>query len=244
MIYDGTSAHDNGESSTDRWLTTNVFNSSSGDNAYVGYMYGTAGASTYDEAHANTNNSSIKTYLDNWYNTNIKGTTNEQYIADTIYCNDREVSTADSSYTGDGSGTTKTAYKARERLYTNKTPTLKCNQVNDRFTKKATLYGIEGNGKLENPIGLITADEVAYAGGVFDPIYHNFKYYLYIGNLFWTMSPFSFGGSDVLEFYVRSTGSLYSDYVNGSNGVRPVISISSSALTSGTGSKTDPYKIS
>ena len=39
-------------------------------------------------AHANGNNSAIKTYIDTWYENNIRGTTNEQYIADIIFCND------------------------------------------------------------------------------------------------------------------------------------------------------------
>lgn len=89
VIYDGTSAHTNGESSTDRRIGMSAFNSKDDDNAYVEYMYGKVGVSTYAETHANTNNSTIKTYIDTWYENNIKGTTNEQYIADIIFCNDR-----------------------------------------------------------------------------------------------------------------------------------------------------------
>ncbi len=242
MIYDGTSAHDNGESSTDRQISTSTFNSSSNDNAYVGYMRGATGASDYATTHANTNDSTIKTVLDNWYVSNIKDTTNEQYVVDAIYCNDREVSTADSSYTGDGSGTTKTTYKARERLYTNKTPTLKCKQVNDRFTKETTVGGATGNGALTYPIGLITADEVAYAGGTYTS--GNSKYYLYTGNYYWTMSPSYFLGSDAYEYGVNSSGNLSNSYrVSNNFAVRPVLSLSSGALSSGSGKKTDPFKI-
>lgn len=86
MIYDGISVHDNGESSTDRRTGKSDFNSSYNDNAYVGFMYGTVGASTYAETHANTNDSTIKTVLDTWYISNIKNTTNEQYVVDAIYC--------------------------------------------------------------------------------------------------------------------------------------------------------------
>ena len=89
VIYDGTSAHTNGESSTDRRIGMSAFNSKDDDNAYVGYMYGKVGASTYAETYANTNNSTIKTYIDTWYENNIKGTTNKQYIVDNIFCNDR-----------------------------------------------------------------------------------------------------------------------------------------------------------
>ena len=242
MIYDGTSAHDNGESSTNRQISTSKFNTPPDDNAYVGYMYGTRGSSTYAETHANTNNSTIKTILDNLYVSSIKDTTNEQYVVDAIYCNDREVSTADSSYTGDGSGTTKTTYKARERLYTNKTPTLKCKQVNDRFTKETTVGGATGNGALTYPIGLITADEVAYAGGTNTS--GNSKYYLYTGNYYWMMSPSFFHSPNAYEFIVLSTGDL-SGYsaIDSDYGVRPVISLSSSALQYGNGSSSDPFRI-
>ena len=240
MIYDGTSAHDNGESSTDRYIGTNVFNSSSNDNAYVGYMYGTPGSSTYAETHANTNDSKIKADLDVWYTKNIKDTKNEQYIADAIYCNDREVSIADSDYTGDGSSTTKTIYKGIERLVINKTPSLKCNQVNDRFTKNAAVSGVTENGALTYPIGLITADEVAYAGGIWST--DNGIHYLAIGDEFWTMSAVSFVDNFVYGFSVE-VGFLRDNYVNVTIAVRPVISLSSGALSSGLGTKTDPFKI-
>ena len=203
MIYDGTSAHDNGESSTDRQTGTSAFNSSYNDNAYVGYMYGTVGASDYATTHANTNDSTIKTALDTWYTNNIKNTTNEQYVVDAIYCNDRELQS------GTGAGTTQSYYKAYNRNSTNKTPTLKCNQVNDRFTKETTVSGVTGNGALTYPIGLITADEVAYAGGLYyqsDGSANNSKYYLYTNNTFWTMSPSHYSGSRASEFRVYSTG--------------------------------------
>ena len=48
-----------------------AYNSSSIDNAYVGYMYGTPGSSSYEETHANINDSTIKQYIDQWYKTNI-----------------------------------------------------------------------------------------------------------------------------------------------------------------------------
>ena len=235
MIYDGTSAHDNGESSTDREISMGAFNSSYNDNAYVGYMRGATGASTYEATHANTNNSTIKTVLDNWYTNNIKNTTNEQYVVDAIYCNDRELQS------GTGAGTTQSYYKAYNRNSTNKTPTLKCNQVNDRFTKETTVSGVTGNGVLTYPIGLITADEVAYAGGLFYT--ENPKYYLYTGNWYWTMSPFYSGDSYAIELVVSSNGSLNTSYVGNNYTVRPVISLSSEALSSGSGTKTDPFKI-
>ena len=243
MIYAGTSAHENGydDSSTkDTSIGTSAFNSSKDDNAYVGYMYGTVGASDYATTHANTNDSTIKTTLDNWYVSNIKDTTNEQYVVDAIYYNDRELNS------GTGVGTTRSYYKAYNRLNTNKTPTLKCNQVNDRFTKETTVSGVTGNGALTYPIGLITADEVAYAGGT--TAFPNSKYYLYTGNTFWTMSPSYFGFPDWAFGFTTFNTIFEGDddiggYITGTCAVRPVISISGTALNLGTGTKTDPFKI-
>ena len=113
VIYDGTSAHANGESSSDRQIGTSAFNSSYKDNAYVGYMYGKTGASTYAETHANTNDSTIKAYLDNWYKTNILGTVHEQYLADNVFCNDRSISSnkPNKRYNNLGYGADTTAYR-------------------------------------------------------------------------------------------------------------------------------------
>ena len=233
IIYDGTSAHDNGESSTDRQIGTSAFNSKRNRNTYVGYMYGSTGATTYAETHANTNNSTIKSYLDIWYDNNIKNTLSEGYIEDAIYCNDREL------YSGTGIDTTETEYMPNNRII----PSLKCNQVNDRFSKSTGIDGAETNGMLSRNIGLITYDEIKFAGNISD------KTYLYNGNGFWTMTPLEFSSigsassAYVGVFNYDSDGIFIEPLVTTVLGVRPVISISGTALFSGTGTKTDPYKI-
>ena len=240
MIYDGTSAHDNGESSTDRYISTSKFNAST-YNTYVGYMYGTTTGSVYANTHSNSKDGTVKGLVDTWYTTNIKGTKYEQFVVDTPYCNDREVSTADADYTGDGTAKTKTAYKAYERLVINKTPSLKCTQENDRFTVNSTVNSFAGNAKLTNPIGLITADEVAYAGGKQGTA--NSSYYLYTGKAYWTMTPYYYSSS-AYEFGVNTDGSLYNVATSTTAvGIRPVITISSTSLDAGTGSSTDPFKV-
>ena len=78
LIYDGTSAHANGESSEDRQIGTNAFNSTYGDNAYVGYMMGidnectstticsgSTRTASYSQATSNTYSSTVKTVVDN-----------------------------------------------------------------------------------------------------------------------------------------------------------------------------------
>ena len=233
MIYAGTSAHANGyndSSANDMSIGTSAFNSSYNDNTYVGYMYGTAGASTYANTHSNTTNSTIKTKLDSWYDTNIVNTGNEKYIADAIYCNDRSASS------GTGIGTTATTYAAKTRG-DNGQPTLKCTNNSDKFTKSTTI----GNGKLTRMIGLITSDEVMYAGGIYGT--NNKEYYLYSGVWYWTMAPYSYAsdGGGVNRVYVE--GLLSGDYVDFNGGVRPVVSLKSDAISGGSGTAASPFLV-
>ncbi len=233
MIYAGTSAHANGyddSSANDMSIGTSAFNSSYNDNTYVGYMYGTAGATTYANTHSNTTNSTIKTKLDSWYDTYIVNTGNEGYIADAIYCNDRSVSS------GTGIGTTVTDYAAKIRR-NNGQPTLKCTNNSDKFTKSTTI----GNGKLTKMIGLITSDEVMYAGGTSS---NNQEYYLYSGFWYWTMAPYSFASGLAYVNYVCRNGYLFDHVVyNTSGAVRPVVSLKSDAISRGSGTAESPFLV-
>ena len=107
-----------------------AYNSSYNDNAYVGYMYGTTGSSSYEETHANTNDSTIKTVVDNWYKTNIEEAGYASYISDTLFCNDRSFA---SNNTGTGAGISRTYYRWYNGPWksgTNKTnPRLMCKVI-------------------------------------------------------------------------------------------------------------------
>ncbi|CDA52704.1 unknown [Clostridium sp. CAG:533] len=100
---------------------TSKFNTNYDDNAYVGFKYGTVGASDYASAHANINNSTILTNLETWYTNNLK--TYADTIADTVWCNDK-TNVTDTTYNpwnmsnvnGLGYGTNKTYYGATQRL--------------------------------------------------------------------------------------------------------------------------------
>ena len=244
VIYDGTSAHANGESSRDRQIGTSVFNSSYNDNAYVGYMYGKIGALTYAAAHANTNDSTIKAYIDNWYKTNIVGTTNEQYLADNVFCNDRSISSnkPTSNYNNLGYGTNVTAYRwyygPWESGGYNSSMRLMCPQKNDAFTVSDIT---NGNGALTYPVGLLSADEIVLAGGWNAA---NSGYYLYSGQYWWASSPFDFNGNYARVRSIGSSGyANYSDYVNNNNGVRPVFNLKAEALKYGDGTASNPYRL-
>ena len=230
MIYSGTKASHTGEGTQ---IGTSAFNSLRNSPKYVGYMYGDTDA-TEEEAFTNKNNSTIKGVIDTWYQNNLSSYSG--YLADEVFCNDRTLAST-STY----SSSNNFDYAGWERLYTNKTPQLTCpNLARDGFT---TTTSSIGNKALTYPIGLITADEVSLAGGVIGT--SNSSYYLNTGQWYWALSAYYWysGGANVFRVY--SDGYL-GNYlgVNYSGGVRPVVSLRTSTLvTSGTGTETDPYVI-
>ena len=254
LIYDGTSAHANGEASEDRRTATSVYNSSYNDNAYVGYMYGTPGSSSYAETHANTNDSTIKVYLDNWYKRVFSGTSYESYIVDNIFCNDRSllqeepIDFQDTHYSQLGYGKEWTAYRwygdpmaasmGEEYALMLTYPNLQCAEQNDQFTVSDEVIG---NGALTYPIGLITTDEVYLAGGF---AAENYDYYLYTGDYYWTMSPFHFNYGLAFVRLVSSDGNGNNfDYVAYLYGVRPTLNLIPDSLKVGSGTAADPYMV-
>ena len=233
LIYQGTSANTTGTGTQTGTSTFSINRSTYNNNAYVGYMY------TLGSLRGTTTDSGIKKKLDTWYQNNL-----EDY-ADYIdgnagFCGDRTPSTSSSSTNNQGgTGTTTTYYGGYIRLITNKQPTFECPD-GDLYTTKGSE---DGNKALTYPIGLITADEVAYAGGVYDLT--NESYYLYTNSNYWTMSPGDFGSGNAYVFRVNSSGDLRSLSVDGALGVRPVINLKSSVqITGGDGSSGNPYVIS
>ncbi len=191
-------------------------------------MYGTKGASTWADAHSNSSNSTIKGVIDSWYNTTTNLSELSTKLSHTAgFCGDRSSNTSNSAAPAQigGTGTTGTYYGAYYRNYEIKTPSFKCTyKGNDLYTTPEDAS--QGNKKLTYPIGLITADEVAFAGGAHWTV--NTSYYLYTNEYYWTMSPYTFGiGGNAFMFYVDPSGKL--DYsmgdVNLAWGVRPVINL-------------------
>ena len=215
-----------------------AFNSSYNDNAYVGFMYGTAGSSDYASTHANTNKSDILKNLETWYNNNLK--TYESKLADTIWCNDKSTVSG-----GLGYGTNATDYGAYNRLASTKQPTLKC--PNDNNGGKLSKFTVDdttnGNGNLTYKIGLLTADEIAFAGSISG--YYNRSTYLQENTgttWWWSLSPFLFNGGYAFVWGVIS-GFLSNYYVNYYYGLRPAISLISSTSATGNGTSDNPYVV-
>ena len=246
MIYAGTSAHANGTTYNDMKIDNSEYNTNYNDNTYVGYKIGSTGSSTYANTHSNAGNSTIKTYIDNWYETNLKEY--KYYLKDTIYCNDRKVVNINNvggmTLTGDGTGTNESAYAGFDRTYVSHSPTLKCENKNDRFTVNNTM----GNMELVYPIALATSDELVYAGATgVDPAtmtyITNTEFYLFNGNFCWTMTPFVFTGGYANVDFFGDFGGVGSDSVNNGISVLPVVSLRSDAILGGSGTMNDPFVV-
>ena len=226
--------------------TTSSFNSAHTDNAYVGYMYGTPGSSSYAATHTNTNDSELKKSLDTWYENNLKNYT--AYLVDDGFCNDRSILETIGNY---GISSMETHYEGYARI-TASLPSLKCRQSDDLFTTSSASIG---NKSLLYPIATITADEVMLAGssgGMFDGSWNMTKEsasYLDIGKKYWTMTPAGFfapyGVTNLVSgvFCVGTNGSLDDYWVYQLQGIRPVINLRSDAIKSGNGEVNTPYKV-
>jgi len=253
MQYDGSGASGSNTYTRDFALTSQVWNSNWNDAKYVGWMYGGTDGSastSREEAQRNETNSEIKTKVDEWYKKNIVDTGYSDYVADSIFCNDRstpgKIATGWNNDTGLGYGRNITGFGAYARLgvssegpnYQNPKPQFTCEQENDKFTVSVKNGG---NGKLTYPVGLITADEIVTAGSGKAGT-ANSSYYLYKGNWYWSFSPVYMYIKSANMFYVYIDGNL--SYPNMDGGaVAPVINLKSEYLNQlqGDGTLQNPY---
>ena len=203
-------------------IGNSAFNAHSNYNAYVGYMYGEPNSTSYIDEHKNTNNSTIKTMLENWYASNLLKY--NDYIEDTNYCNDRsmiDVTIDNVVYSKNGYGNLNTGY----HILSDNMKNYQCQNTNDKFSvqSKTNTY----------PVGLITLNEVLM--GKTSTTNENISY--------WTMTPAYFNGTSAYNFLV-SNGNEKTMTVNTTSGVRPVIALKPSVtVISGNGSLESPYKI-
>ena len=246
------------------------FNNDWSLNQYTGFMYGTSNSvSTFAEAFQNNVDSVILTKLKVWYDLKLRNY--NDMLADTIWCNDKNTtSTNGSANLVQFTAYSRAAGKDDGDYHPNKGtgPTLVCAKINktsvdpnlSRFTANDTLNGngklkgSNGSGSLLYKIGLLTYDEVAFAGGAFADGttnfggYNNKTYYLYYntGN-WWVMTPFYANTMDDYSYgiVVLNIGRMVKSWVNNSYGLRPAISLlaSTEIKSGGTGTSTNPYVV-
>ena len=237
LLYAGTSLD-----TTEGYIGTSAFNNTYNDPMYVGYKYGIKGS--LENNRLNTNDSTIKTYVDNWYKNNLIAYT--KYLSkDAVYCNDRNLASGQTYST-----TSNFDYASWERIGTNKQPTYNCTNMRDAFSVNNT------SAKLNYPIGLMSIDELSYAGGNSSTrltapyvwYYTNANGESSYGSLtFGSLSLVRWKDSYTLVWGIDgsdSPGDLDGIHTGGLHAVRPSVSLLSCNLISrGDGSANNPYVI-
>ena len=200
---------------------------------------------------SNANDSTIKTYIDNWYSENMNSKTS--LLEDTIWCNDRTIYNIGGFNKDNNADVTGLdwgeefynryllfkIYENIDDFGTGKVinPSVKCTSKNDSFT-----VGTKGNGKLTYPVGLLTGEEATLAGHGYNGYSRNS--YLTTGGYYWLSSSHAFDGGGALVSSVYSDGSLTGVGVVSSFGVRPSISLKPGTTpTGGNGTLNNPYLI-
>ena len=245
LLYNGTEKNASGVKQSIN-NETYQFNSLYNDPTYVGYMYGDKDGTTFDEVHNNTNNSTIKTSVDNWYKTNIADKGYSGYISNSVgFCGDRSLPAGvwGTNDNGDGINNNKNSYFGAYVRYVKNVAQFTCPEPSrDLYT---TTDSSIGNKALTYPVGLITYDELVFAG--MDNRHINKLSWAYSTQHYWTMSPSVFyaSGGAALEWRLNSAGSLIPwAWVTDSRGARPVINLKSDTLiTSGIGTSSDPFVV-
>ena len=213
---------------------------------YINYIYnGTlyyitlTGGKSVDDAlnemlyndDVNTKNSTIKTYIDNWYKNNIASYTEK--LEDTAFCNDRSISnkTSNGWYPNGGSTSADLYFKSYDIDINN--ITLKCANTNDKFTVDSS----NGNGALTYSVGLLTTPEAKLAN-------YGSDNYLNSGSTYWLLTPAVYSNM-VASMYTLDSSNFNVDTVNSLRDVRPVILLKPKiSISSGNGSFTSPFVIS
>ena len=235
LLYAGTSPD-----TTSGYIGKSAFNTIYNDPIYVGYKYGTTGS--LENNRLNTNDSTMKTYIDNWYKNNLTAYT--KYLSnDAVYCNDRNLKSGE-TYSNSFD------YASWERIYTNKQPTYNCTNMSDAFSVNNT------SAKLDYPVGLMTIDELSYAGGAYKAklttpyawYYTNENGKSITGSEdSWSLSPSFWNSASSGDW--RWGGSSEPGYLSYNSAdlayaVRPAISLKScTKWASGDGSSSNPYTI-
>ena len=168
-------------------------------------------------------NSQAKTTLESWYQTNIgsKSDLAKNVASGAYYCEQAKAKYDDSWTSGSATMTTSDKY----------TPDFKCSS--------------DGNNKgvVNASVGLLTYDEVVYAGGYYDQ--NNSNYYLNNPAItWWTMSPAGFASGSSFVWFVYVAGYLGYYNVNYSRCLRPVINLTANTqISDGDGTKENPFII-
>ena len=173
----------------------------------------------YNYTYMYYTNSQAKTTLESWYQTNIgsKADLAKNVVSGAYYCEQAKAKYSDSWTSGSATMTTYNKY----------TPDFKCSSDGN------------GKGQVNASVGLLTYDEVVYAGGYKGQ--SNSNYYLYNNKNFWTMSPAGFSGYYSYVWY--ASGDISGSYTGNTPYLRAVLNLNADTLATGDGTSSDPFVI-
>ncbi len=174
----------------------------------------------------NANDSTIKGNIDNWYQETLL-TTFDEYIDDTIYCNDRAITGFGGWNPSGGSTIADIALKFKE--YFDISSNLNCSNVLDKFSVSNNVA------KLTYKVGLMTSSEMNILNR--NIIRKSVKDY-------WLLSPYYFDDNIAFKQIVHSNGSFSGQMYDVSSklGARPAVSlITGMEYEKGTGATDNPY---
>ncbi len=206
---------------------------------------------------SNTKDSHAKEYLDKFFRgegsdfTRAGGDPLIEHLDeldDVPWCNDRTVAGLhgwDISVDNHNSHNKKLHFAAFGRLIGDEgipdsRPDLYCDIDNDAFTVNKE----NGNGALEYPIGMLTADEAVLAGAI-NEVPNNNYLKLATGKNQFFMTPYYISDDHVRMFTMGSDGSLNSGYSEATYiAIRAAIALKPEAIiVSGDGTATSPFQI-
>ena len=202
----------------------------SGDTPY--YITLTGGKSVNDALNemlyaddVNTKDSTIKAYIDSWYESNLA--TYEDRLEDTVFCNDRSISNLNGWNPNGGSTSTPLYFKNNSTSNQG----LVCANETDRFSMS------NSKAKLKYPIGLLSFPELKLAG-------YGSSHYFNNGQYVWLASPSYISGGRLDYIWMAGSRVFTGDIVDSSRGVRPSVSLKpGTEFKSGDGSFTSPFVI-
>ena len=182
--------------------------------------------------HLAWSNSTVYTNLHTWYNNNI-ATNYSDYVVESNFVFDTSYDNTTST-TGGGACYYFGAY----------------NRVGSDANNFQPTFAYDDESLVKDYVGLITADEILYAGGYWQA--SNSNYFLYNSSIggSWTMSPSFWDNNSHYKagmLVLDSSGKIDDWPSNGNTltaslAIRPVISIRGDKEMTGTGTANDPYK--
>ena len=172
----------------------------------------------------NVVDSSIKSFIDTWYQNNLIGYTSQ--LEDTIFCNDRYILEAGGFKPNGGAKKGELRFQNWRDVYSD----LSCENLTDQFCLA------NSKAQLTYPIALISIPEL---------ILLNHNSIRNTSKTYWTISPRQYYGSSGSENVVSAVGDFGGNYtVDKLIGVRPSVSLAPETnAVLGNGSKEKPYII-